>query len=97
VGFILVGVLSLVPGDQTDIALLGLGIILLLLNLARYISNITVSYFTITLGVLALILGTLVMLRPVLGLHFEVPLLPVCLIVIGLYLLIPEPRRVAQA
>ena len=47
-GLILIGGLSLIPGDQTDLAMLGLGILLLGLNLARYLNHIQVSYFSIT-------------------------------------------------
>ena len=91
--FITVGGFSLIPGDQTGIAMLGIGIIFLGLNLARYLSHIPVSPFTITLGMLALVLGILALLSPVLGLQFDLSLFPIFLIVIGLYLLIPTPKR----
>jgi hypothetical protein len=96
--FLLLGILSLIPGDQNDVFVLGIGIILLGLNLARYLSKIPTNGFTITLGVLAFVLGGVAVLRPVLNFpRFELPLLPLLLVVIGLYLLIPGPKRVENA
>ena len=47
-GFAGIGILSLIPGDQTSIGLLGIGLILLGLNLARYFSQIPTNRFTWT-------------------------------------------------
>jgi hypothetical protein len=95
IGLILVGGLSVLPGNQGAEGVLGIGIILLGLNLARYVSNIAVSPFSITLGMLALSLGAAALLRPVFGwgFHLDLPAFPTLLIVIGLYLLIPGRRR----
>jgi hypothetical protein len=92
---ILVGGLSVIPGNQGGVALLGIGIILLGLNLARNVSRIPVSPFSVTLGVIALGLGAAALLRPVLGweFHLNLPAFPTLLIIIGLYLLIPGRRR----
>jgi len=92
--FILLGGLSLIPGEQNDVFVLGIGVILLGLNLARYLSKIPMNGVTIALGIMAFVLGMVALLRPVLNLpRFELPLFPVLLIVIGLYLLIPGPKR----
>ncbi len=93
---ILLGSLSLIPGEQNAIFVLGAGIILLGLNLARYISKIPMNGFTITLGVLVSALGSMALLRPALNFpRFELPLFPLLLIAIGLYLLIPSPKLAA--
>lgn len=92
---ILLGGLSLVPGDQAGIFVLGVGIILLGLNLVRYINRMPINGFTIILGAVALTLGGLTSLRSLLGWDFrlELPLLPILLIAIGLYLLIPLMQK----
>ena len=92
---ILVGGLEAIPGNQGGVGVLGIGIILLGLNLARYVSRIAVSPFSITLGVIALGLGAVALLRPVLGweFHLDLPAFATVLIVIGLYLLLPGRKR----
>jgi hypothetical protein len=90
--FILVGALSLVPGDQTSLAVLGCGVILLALNLARSLRRMPLNGFTLALGAAASIAGALALLRTQLGLHFEIGLLPVVLIALGVYFLWPAHR-----
>ena len=92
--FLLLGILSLIPGDQNGVFVLGTGIILLGLNLARYLGKIPTNGFTIILGALAFVVGTVALLRPVLNIPpIELLSFPVLLIVIGLYLLIPGRKR----
>lgn len=90
---ILIGGLNLVPGDQTSWAILGSGIVLLGLNLMRSINRIPVSGFSLVLGVIALLLGALVVIRSALGFHFEIELVPIMLVALGVYLLIPGPKK----
>jgi hypothetical protein len=91
--FLWLGVLMIIPGDQNAIFVLGAGIILLGLNLARRIYNIPVSAFSITLGSLAFGLGLYALLRPLLNTpHIQVDIIPLVLIVFGLYVLIPGPQ-----
>ena len=91
--FLLLGTLMIIPGDQNAIFVLGIGIVLLGLNLVRSIKKIPVSPFSTTLGILALGFGSYAMVRPLLQLpHIQVDLIPVVLIVIGLYVLIPSPK-----
>ena len=93
-GFIWVGILGLIPGEQNSIGVLSIGLILLGLNLARYLSKIPTNGFTTVLGILTSGLGLVVLLRPVLNIpRFEVDFFPLLLIVIGLYILIPGPKR----
>lgn len=90
--FLLLGVLMLIPGDQSAIFVLGAGIIFLGLNLVRKLNHIPVSLFSTILGVLALGLGAVALFRHVLHVHFELPIFPVLLIWIGLYFLIPAAK-----
>jgi hypothetical protein len=92
---LLLGGLSLIPGDQTGIFVLGIGIILLGLNLFRYVNQLPTNAFSIVLGVVALGLGGVASLRSVLGwdFHFDLPLFPILLIAFGLYLLIPSQKQ----
>jgi len=93
--FLLLGGLGLVPGDQDGLALLGIGVIFLGLNLVRNINGIPVNWFSITLGILALALGVVVILSPLLNIPpFELPFFPIMLVLIGLYLLIPAPKQI---
>ena len=90
--FILIGSLNLIPGDQTNLALLGSGAILLGLNLARSRSSIRMNGFTIVLGAVAFLTGGLALIGSRLGLHYEIELLPVVLIAVGVYWLWPSRR-----
>ncbi len=76
---ILIGGLLLVPKGQVPEGtwLLGAGVIMLGLNVVRYLSGIAPSYFTTILGVLALAGG----LGALYGI--DLPLLPVLLILVG--------------
>ncbi len=69
----------LVPKEQVPegIWLVGVGIILLGLNAARYFNGIKMSNFTIGLGILALLVG----IASFAGV--DLPLLPIVLILIG--------------
>jgi hypothetical protein len=90
--FILIGSLSLIPGDQTSLAILGGGVILLGLNLGRSLSKIPMNGFSLALGAAAFLTGALVTFRSQLGLHFEIELLPVIMIAVGVYWLWPERK-----
>lgn len=86
--FILLGTTSLIPGVPSGLGTLGIGVILLGLNLARYLSQIPTSGFTITLGIIALVLGAADLLRALLRLQVDLPLFPLLLIVIGVIWLV---------
>ncbi len=62
---------------------LGLGLILLGVNAARYLSGIAMSGFSITVGSLALVWGGLELAGPLLSLPFHLPVFPILLIVLG--------------
>jgi hypothetical protein len=91
---LLIGVLSLIPGGQDGILVLGVGLILIGLNLARRQSQIPISGTTLLLGLLTLVLGTVAMLRPWLNLApFELPLIPTAMIFVAVLLLARAVRR----
>ncbi len=66
---------------------LGFGLILIGLNAARFLSGIPASGLTVTLGVLALGLGGLELAGAFLSLPFEIPVLAILLIVLGVIVL----------
>jgi hypothetical protein len=65
----------------------GIGVILVGLNLARSWKGQPISGFTTMLGVLALLLGAFQLARPFLHLSFELPVFAIMLLVLGLILL----------
>jgi hypothetical protein len=93
---VLLGGLSLLPGDQTGWAILGTGAALLVLNAARALNNLSVSRFTAAIGALACMVGAVVVIRASMGFHTEVELLPVAMIVIGTALLLAEPMKIGR-
>ncbi|HLF24784.1 MAG TPA: hypothetical protein VJG32_00490 [Anaerolineae bacterium] len=86
--FIWIGAVWLIPGDAFGVGWLGIGVILLGLNLARRLRSIPTNWFSITLGVIALILGAAKLLLSTQGTQVELPLFPVLFIVIGVIVLV---------
>lgn len=76
------------------VALVGIGLILLGLNVARSLNGIPTNGFSITLGILALVWGGLELAGSVLLLPFELPVFAILLIVLGVILLARELQRV---
>lgn len=76
---IMIGGLWLIPSYQIHEStwLIGVGIIFLGLNLIRYLNKIKLSWFTVTLGLAALVLGV----SGIYGIEF--PIFPMILIIIG--------------
>ena len=81
---IMLGVLWLFPEGRfpEDTWLLGVGAILLLLNMVRYLYRIKMSTFTIILGIIALAAG----LDDYIG--FELPIIPILVITVGVIIII---------
>ena len=81
---IMIGGIWLVPDEQVPEGtwLIGAGLIMLGLNLARYLNGIRMSGFTIVLGILALASG----LGDFAGI--DLPLFPILLILIGASILL---------
>ncbi len=91
--FIWWGLTTLFSFLPEGIGTIGVGLILLGLNDARYFTKIPMSMFTLTIGVLAVVLGGLEALRAILRLPFEMPTLPLLLIVLGVIVLVREMTR----
>jgi hypothetical protein len=68
---------------------LGVGLILIGVNLARRLNGLAIPWFSMTVGILALIWGGLELAGTVLSLPFELPIFAVLLIALGIILLIP--------
>ena len=77
---VMIGCLWLIPNEQVPEGtwLIGVGMIMLGLNIARYFKGIKMSGFTIFLGVLALIIG----ISDFFGL--DLPVFPILIILWGL-------------
>jgi len=91
--FILWGITELLPSLPKGTGTVGIGVILIGINLARSWKGQPTSGFTTTLGVLALLLGGLELARPYLHLSFELPIFAILLIVLGAIMLVRELRN----
>ncbi len=91
--FIWWGITELFQALPPGIGALGIGAILLGLNAARRQYGLAASGFTITLGVLALVLGGLELTGALLHLPFELPVFAILLIVLGVTILVRELPR----
>ncbi|MGQ9675429.1 MAG: hypothetical protein ACUVX1_07165 [Chloroflexota bacterium] len=80
---VMIGGIWLVPDARVPDGtwLVGVGLIMLGLNVARYLNHIAISGFTAFLGAVALMIG----LGDLAGI--DLPLFPIILIILGLYLL----------
>jgi hypothetical protein len=81
--FILWGITELFPALPEGTGAIGIGVILVGLNLVRLWKGQPASGFTTTFGVLALLLGALQLARPLLHLSFELPIFAILLIALG--------------
>ncbi len=85
--FILWGITEMFEFLPEGTGAIGIGLILIGLNLARSWKGQPTSGFTTTLGILALLLGALELARPLLHLSFELPIFAILLMALGLILL----------
>ena len=85
--FILWGITEMFESLPEGTGAIGIGIILIGLNLARSWKGQPTSGFTTTLGILALLLGALELARPFLHLSFELPIFAILLLALGVILL----------
>jgi hypothetical protein len=91
--FIWWGITTLFTALPHGIGAIGIGLILLGLNAARWLTGIPVKGFTTMLGILALVLGGLELANSALQLPFELPIFAILLITLGLILLAREILR----
>ncbi len=85
--FIWWGITELVPGLPHGTGAIGIGLILLGLNVARSLNGVPTSGWTTTLGILALVWGGLELAGSLLALPFQIPVFAVLLIVLGAIML----------
>ena len=96
--FIWWGITEMVPALPNGTGALGMGLILLGLNAARYLSRLPLNAVTITLGLTAAGAGGAVLLVRLLDLpRFTLDLFPLLLIALGVGGLIQLARRPAGA
>ncbi len=91
--FILWGITEMFTSLPKGIGALGIGLILVGLNLARSWTGQKVSSFSLTIGILALLLGSLELAQPYLHLSFELPIFAILLLTFGLITLIGALRK----
>ncbi len=78
-----IGVRDLLPGLPVGTGMLGIGLILLGLNLVRRLSHILVNGVSTALGGVAVFLGAVELFRAWQGIQVELPFFSVLLIMIG--------------
>jgi hypothetical protein len=88
--FIWWGVTELFTSLPHGTGAIGIGLILIGVNVARSLNGVPASRFSTTLGILALVWGGLELLGVFLSLPFELPIFPILLIVLGVIILAPE-------
>jgi hypothetical protein len=86
--FILWGVTAMFTWLPAGTGAICLGLIFLGLNAARIWKGIPANKFTIWLGILALVLGALDLIRSLMHLSFELPVFAVMLLAFGIILVI---------
>lgn len=84
------GITELIPSLPIGVGILGVGLILLGLNLARSLNGLLIGRFSTILGVLALLWGGLELAGFALNLPFEIPVFAIVLIAGGLIYLLVE-------
>ena len=87
------GITELIPSMPDGSGPIGIGLILIGVNIARSLNGVPANRFSITLGILALVWGGLEMAGALLGLPFELPVFAILLIVLGALILAPALFR----
>ncbi len=88
--FIWWGITAMIPALPEGTGALGIGVILIGVNVARSLSGVPVSRFSITVGILALVWGVLELVGVLVNLPFELPIFAILLIVLGAIIVAPE-------
>ena len=81
--FVWVGARDLIPGLPIGTGMVGIGLILLVLNLARRFSDLPINGVSTALGVTALLVGAMELFRSFQGIQVELPFFPVLLVMVG--------------
>ena len=85
--FILWGITEMFKSLPDGTGAVGIGVILISVNVARWLKKVPINVFSTTLGFLALLLGGLQLARPLLHLSFELPIFAVLLLALGVIIL----------
>jgi hypothetical protein len=85
--FILWGITEMFEFLPNGTFAIGIGLILIGINVVRSLTGQPTSGFTTTIGILALLAGGLEIARPVLQLSFEIPIFAILMLVLGLVLM----------
>ncbi len=85
--FILWGITEMFKFLPDGTGAIGIGLILIGLNVARSLTGRPTSGLTTTFGILALLLGGLELARPLLHLSFELPIFAILLLALGVIVL----------
>ena len=91
--FILWGITEMFKSLPNGTGALGIGVILVGLNLVRSWKGQPTSGFSTTFGILALLLGGLELASPYLHLSFELPIFAVLLLALGLITLMRAMKK----
>ena len=91
--FILWGTTEMFSSLPDGTGTVGIGVILVGLNLARSWKGQPASGFTTTLGILALLLGGVELARSLLNLSFELPIFAILLLALGLITVIRAVKK----
>ncbi len=91
--FILWGITEMFKFLPDGTGAIGIGLILIGLNVARSLTGHPTSSFTITFGILALLLGGLELVRPYLHLSFELPIFAILLLALGVMVLVRQLKK----
>jgi hypothetical protein len=81
--FLWVGARDLLPGLPIGTGMLGIGLILLGINLARRLSDLPINGVSTALGITACLVGAVELFRSLQGMQVELPFFPVLLVMIG--------------
>ena len=85
--FILWGITEMFKFLPDGTGAIGIGLILIGLNVARSLTGRPTSGFTTTIGILALVAGGLEIVSPYLHLSFEMPIFAILMLALGTILL----------
>lgn len=91
--FILWGITEMFKSLPNGTGAVGIGVILVGLNLVRLWKGQPTSGFTTTFGILVLLLGGLELASPYLHLTFELPIFAILLLALGLIVLVNELKK----
>ena len=91
--FILWGITEMFTSLPDGTGAIGIGLILIGLNVARSWTGQPTSGFTTTFGILALLLGGLELARPLLHLSFELPIFAILLLALGVIVLVRALKK----